>query len=259
MVVALAALFIALSGVGYAATLAPNSVGAKQLKKSSVTAAKISASAVTSPKIAAGAVNESKLVNGAVTAAKLADGAVSNTRLADGAVTASKLASGAVGSSALASGAVTTPAIGANQVTGAQVNEASLSTVPTASVADSATTAGNATQLGGIAATQYRTGEFVVFPAVVGNVVTRSSGGVTVARIAAGIFTVAFTRDVSNCAYLASFGDVANGDALTAHFVHVEGAPTPALNDVNVRVFNTAGTQADASAPTDGVHLSAIC
>lgn len=50
MVVSLTALFIALGGVGYAATLAPNSAGTKELKASSVTAVKIRHAAVTSRK-----------------------------------------------------------------------------------------------------------------------------------------------------------------------------------------------------------------
>jgi hypothetical protein len=51
-VTATIAVFIALGGTGYAAvTLAPNSVGAKQLKKSAVTGSKVAANAVTSAKV----------------------------------------------------------------------------------------------------------------------------------------------------------------------------------------------------------------
>jgi hypothetical protein len=52
MVVAVIALIVAMSGTGYAAaTLATNSVGAKQLKKSAVTSSKMAKNAITSAKV----------------------------------------------------------------------------------------------------------------------------------------------------------------------------------------------------------------
>jgi hypothetical protein len=69
--IAMIALFIALGGTASAATLAANSVGTKQLKKSAVTAAKIKTNAVTTPKIKDGAVTGAKLAAGAVTGDKV--------------------------------------------------------------------------------------------------------------------------------------------------------------------------------------------
>lgn len=85
-VMSIVAVFIALGGSAYAAQLAKNSVGTKQLKKNAVTAAKIKA--------------------GAVNSSKLKDGAVSGADLAAASVDGGKLAVGAVGSAALASGSV---------------------------------------------------------------------------------------------------------------------------------------------------------
>jgi hypothetical protein len=112
------ALFIALaSGGAYAATqLAPKSVGEKQLRPGAVTAEKLRKQAVIAPKIKAGAVNAAKLANSSVTEAKLAPAAVTNSKLADGSITTAKVV--------------------ANAVTGAQVEEASLSQVPSAAHAD---------------------------------------------------------------------------------------------------------------------------
>lgn len=151
--ISLAALFVALGGVGYAAT----KIGTKQLKNRAVTSPKLANNSVTSPKIRAGAVGNSdlannsvstqkiqagaiissdlavgsvlggNLANGAVTAGKLAadsvsganlaNGAVSTGKIANGAVENHNLASGAVSSDKIATGAVTAPRLAANSVT----------------------------------------------------------------------------------------------------------------------------------------------
>ena len=72
-VMATLGVFVALGGVGYAATKLPkNSVGTKQLKANAVTAAKIKAGAVTGAKIATGAIDASKLAPGVIPAEKAA-------------------------------------------------------------------------------------------------------------------------------------------------------------------------------------------
>src|ERR1700704_1843375 len=68
-VVATIALFIALGGVGYAATKLPNnSVGTKQLRKG----------AVTSPKLAQGSVTGSKVKAGSLTGAQINSSTLGN-------------------------------------------------------------------------------------------------------------------------------------------------------------------------------------
>ena len=65
MVVALLALFIALGGLSWAAvTLAPNSVGTKQLKKKAVTGPKIKRNAVTSAKVKNGSLQRADFASG---------------------------------------------------------------------------------------------------------------------------------------------------------------------------------------------------
>jgi hypothetical protein len=124
-VVSTLALFAALGGTAFAAaTLAPRSVGERQLRPGAVTADKIRKNAVSAPKIMALAVKEGKLAGGAVSAAKLGTGAV----------TAEKLASGAVGTASIADSAVT----------GAKVDETTLGRVPFAARADLATEAESA-------------------------------------------------------------------------------------------------------------------
>jgi hypothetical protein len=71
MLVAFLALFVGMSGVGYAALkLKPNSVKTKNIKN--------------------GAVTETKIADGAATGTKIADGAVTTPKIADKSVTSSK-------------------------------------------------------------------------------------------------------------------------------------------------------------------------
>jgi hypothetical protein len=72
MVVALIALMVALAGTGYAAVHLPKgSVGAKQLKKNAVTKAKIRNNSVTKTKIRRNAVTRAKVAANAITGAKV--------------------------------------------------------------------------------------------------------------------------------------------------------------------------------------------
>jgi hypothetical protein len=117
-VVATLALFIALGGASaYAVGQLPaKSIGARQLRPGAITADKIRKHAVTAPKIEALAVKTGKIANGAVREEKLANGAVSGAKLAAASVSTEKIAPGAV--------------------TGSQVDEASLSQVPSANIAN---------------------------------------------------------------------------------------------------------------------------
>ena len=65
------ALFIALSGTAYAATLPRNSVGTPQLKQNAVTTPKLKKNAVTTPKIKNGAVTGAKVKPNSLTGSAL--------------------------------------------------------------------------------------------------------------------------------------------------------------------------------------------
>jgi hypothetical protein len=125
-VVSTLALFLALGGATALAVnqLPPKSIGAKQLRPGAVTADKIRKHAVTAPKIEAAAIKSGKIAAGAVKEAKLANASVSNTKLANEAVSTEKIKGDAV--------------------SGAQVNESTLSQVPSANQANSATFAESA-------------------------------------------------------------------------------------------------------------------
>jgi hypothetical protein len=125
-VTATIALVIAIgTGGAYAASKLPDdSVGEFQLRSGAVTAQKIRKNAITSPKIKAEAVKQGKIANGSITAAKMTAGSVASSSIQDGSITNSKLAP--------------------DSVTGDKVQESTLSQVPSASHADSATDAESA-------------------------------------------------------------------------------------------------------------------
>ncbi len=94
----------------------------------------------------------------AAAAAAPKDASVGTAALRDGAVTRAKIAPAAVGGSVVADGGLTARMVAANTLTGAQIQESTLGTVPRATRADAATTAGDASRLGDVAAAQYLRG-----------------------------------------------------------------------------------------------------
>jgi hypothetical protein len=124
-VISCIALFVALSGAAYAATLGKNAVKTKNIAKGAVTTAKVKNSSITAAKIANGAVIGSKIANGAVGSAKLGTAAVRSSALGGGVVTTGKVKDLAITEAKLNSNAVTGTKIAANAVeTGKLANEA---------------------------------------------------------------------------------------------------------------------------------------
>jgi trimeric autotransporter adhesin len=152
--ISLAALFVALGGVGYAATkigtkqlrnravtapkLANNSViaakirtgavGNRALANNSVSTQKIRAGAIVSSDLAVGSVLNANLGNGAVTSSNLAGDSVLNANLGNGAVTSSKLANDAVANHNLANGSVSSDKIGTGAVIASKLAAGSVTT-----------------------------------------------------------------------------------------------------------------------------------
>lgn len=136
-VISCIALFVALSGAAYAATLGKNAVKTKNIANGAVTNAKVKNSSISAAKIANGAVIGSKIANGAVGSSKLADasvrsnalggGVVTTGKLKDLGVTEGKLASNAVTGAKIAAGAVETGKLAKEAVTGEKVSTSLLS------------------------------------------------------------------------------------------------------------------------------------
>lgn len=221
--IAMLALFVALSGVGYAAT----QIGTSQIKNSAVTTPKIKTGAVTNGKIKANAVTTGKIATGGVTSSDIAGGAVGTKGLANGAVNASKIAAGAVGSNALANGGVVGGKLGNGAVTNEKLGPNS---VTSAKIAGSTITAAN------IAPGQVVTGKgsLVSARSLLGPAVTAATPVLTVP----GIATLSF-----DCA-------VTTGAATTV--TNISGAPltvsAAALNDGAAPVAQSQVLAAGASA-----------
>lgn len=115
------ALFMALSGVAYAATLGKNSVKAKNIAKNAVTTPKLKNGAVKAAKLSNGAVIGSKIANEAVGTAKLAPASVRSSALGGGVVTTAKLKDLAVTEGKLANNAVSTDKIQNGAVSAAKL------------------------------------------------------------------------------------------------------------------------------------------
>ena len=90
------ALFVALSGAAYAATLGKNAVKTRNVAQG----------AITTPKLRGGAVTTAKLAKESITRNKLAKSAVSSEKIAANAVTYAQLSTDSVGMSKILNGAV---------------------------------------------------------------------------------------------------------------------------------------------------------
>ena len=105
-VTSLMALFIALSGVAWAASLPKNSVGAAQIKKDGVSRSEIKKNAVSNDELKDGSVNATEIGDGTVGGAELGVNAVSGAKIADGTVALADLAPNSVDGSKVVDGSL---------------------------------------------------------------------------------------------------------------------------------------------------------
>jgi hypothetical protein len=143
--IALISLFIALGGVGYAAT----KIGTKQIRNAAVTNKKLANNSVTTRKIRTGAVANSDLANnsvstqkvrpGAIITSDLAAGSVLNGNLGNLAVTGAKIANETIGTQKIENGAIASDKLGTGAVIASKLGASS---VTTPAIAPDAITAG---------------------------------------------------------------------------------------------------------------------
>jgi hypothetical protein len=157
-----------------------------------------------------------------------------------------------------------------NTVTGLQVNESTLGKVPNAAQADNATnatnadhatnadTANNANNLGGVGPGGYQQRlRFAVVAASAGGALVVRGNATGAGRISAGNYFVSFPGDIRNCAYVATNGDTGAGVG-PAGEISVEQRASDNPTDVEVRHYNSAGTQTDYGLG-DGFHITVVC
>jgi hypothetical protein len=126
LIISLLALFVAISGTAYAATVGTadiqnGAVTTPKIKGGAVTTNKLAGNAVTAQKIATQAVGPAKIAATAVRTAKIADAAVTTAKIADAAVTTAKIADAAVTNVKLANGSVSNAKLGTNSVTSTKI------------------------------------------------------------------------------------------------------------------------------------------
>ena len=122
MIVACVALFVALGGTSYAAaTLAANSVGTKQIKKSAVTNAKVKNATLTGAKVKDATLTGAKVKDATLTGAKVKDATLTGAKILDASVTGADLADAAVDAAKIGT------------IPGARVQRDTAITIPSAS------------------------------------------------------------------------------------------------------------------------------
>jgi hypothetical protein len=86
-VTATVALFMVVTGIGFAVAAIPKkSIGKKQLKNGAVSGKKIRKNAVTASKIKSGAVGRSEIASGAVNTGKISNQSITRSKIADSAI-----------------------------------------------------------------------------------------------------------------------------------------------------------------------------
>lgn len=140
--------------------------------------------------------------------------------------------------------------VATDSLTGADIAESTLGKVP------------NANNLDGKDSSQFATNLWAVFGYVGGFFdMARDHGATASGRISAGTYFVRFNRDITNCAYIATpgqVGDVAPPPPLAVSVGQRDATSTP--NDVLVRVFgNTSNSPTDFFSPDDAFYLAVLC
>jgi hypothetical protein len=152
-----------------------------------------------------------------------------------------------------------------NTLSGTQILESRLGKVPSSRKADRSTTAasassaGNANSLGGVAASEYSRRLWAVVEATNPDVtIVRGSGATTAGRVGTGDFFVTFNQNITKCAYIASAANVADTAAPNLYATVEQRDTTTSPNDVAVRTWNAAGNPVDPGTG-NGFHLAVFC
>jgi hypothetical protein len=91
-----------------------------------------------------------------------------------------------------------------------------------------------------------------VAPADFGAAIVRGEGAISTTQITPGAFRVTFDRDITDCTWIATYGQP-DSDFVDAAWATVRGQP--AATDVMVVLRNAAGTQVDGN----GFHIAVFC
>jgi hypothetical protein len=133
LVVSFLALFVALSGLAWAAQIAQDSVKSRHVKDGQIKNQDLADAAVTTVKLADGSVTTAKVTDESLVGDDLVDETVTGSKIADGTVTGSKVGEGTITGANLADGTITGAKVQNDSISGLDIDEASLSGVALAS------------------------------------------------------------------------------------------------------------------------------
>ena len=139
-----------------------------------------------------------------------------------------------------------------DSLTGADVKEATLGKVPNADKLDGLDSSAFAANLWAVAGFGMPTPTNPT-----GFDLMRGHGATTAGRISSGVFFVRFNRNITDCGYVASAGDLADSSAPTLLATVEQRNASANPNDVVVRTFNS-GSPIDP-ALGDGFHVAVFC
>jgi hypothetical protein len=175
-------------------------------------------------------------------AVKTAD--VVNDTTTGGGLTAPDLRAGSVGTSEVVN----------DSLTGADIVELTLGKVPNADKLDSLDSTQFATNLWAVAGFGTAT---VANPT--GWQLFRSHGATGTARLGSGEFAVTFNRDITDCAYVASGGDTADGNAPPQFASVQQRNATSNPTDIVVRTYTSGSITPSDPGLADGFHVAVFC
>ncbi|MGH2840219.1 MAG: hypothetical protein ACRDKY_05270 [Solirubrobacteraceae bacterium] len=145
MIVACVALFVGMSGAGYAASkiganqIKNNAVRSKHIKNGQVKRQDLRVNAVNGDKVEDSSLRGADLANGSVSGEDVADGGLAGADVADGGLTGADVADRSIGGADLAPNSVDDSKVADDSLKGADIDESTLGQVP-----DAATVGGKA-------------------------------------------------------------------------------------------------------------------
>ncbi len=129
------ALFVALSGVAYAAGLEPDSVKSRHIKDGQVKAADVAEEALGSTHVADASLTGDDVGDDSLLSQDIQDDSLLSGDIHDGTIGASDVGDGTLTGSEIADGTLGGAEIGGNALTGADIAESTLTEVPNATIA----------------------------------------------------------------------------------------------------------------------------
>jgi hypothetical protein len=141
-----------------------------------------------------------------------------------------------------------------DSLTGADIAESTLGKVPNSDTLDGIDSSGFVRNLWAVAGFGTPT-----IDNPTGFQLFRGHGATGAERLTSGVFAVSFGRDITGCGYVASAGDMADGQAPPQFASVQQRDATGNPNDVVVRTFTSGSITPSDPGLGDGFHVAVFC